>query len=150
MKCRRLVDDTSTILAIDAFETPFSNSSRISPSLPSSFDRPSEPFLRPSNRDAVDQAVDMFDKFLTRTHTRAEHELNDQMLSWGGKTIRADFRPNEPGRDPRTRSAIDPPHISRSPARLRSAIAPGALNRVVAAPRRDAGDSTGASVGPMI
>ena len=38
-------------------------------------------FLRQSYRDAVDQAVDMFDKFLTRTHTRAEHELGDQMRS---------------------------------------------------------------------
>jgi hypothetical protein len=38
-------------------------------------------FLRQSYRDAVDQAVDMFDKFLTRTHTRAEHELSDQMRS---------------------------------------------------------------------
>src|SRR4051812_36523735 len=36
-------------------------------------------FLRQSYRDAVDQAVDMFDKFLTRAHTRAEHELSDQM-----------------------------------------------------------------------
>jgi hypothetical protein len=36
-------------------------------------------FLRQSNRDAVDQAVDMFDKLLTRTHTRAEHELDEQM-----------------------------------------------------------------------
>ena len=36
-------------------------------------------FLRQSYRDSVDQAVDMFDKFLTRTHTRAEHELDDQM-----------------------------------------------------------------------
>jgi TnpA family transposase len=36
-------------------------------------------FLRQSYRDAVDQAVDMFDKLLTRTHTRAEHELSDQM-----------------------------------------------------------------------
>ena len=38
-------------------------------------------FLRQSYRDAVDQAVDMFDKLLTRTHTRAEHELDDQMRS---------------------------------------------------------------------
>src|SRR3954463_10243556 len=38
-------------------------------------------FLRQSYRDAVDQAVDMFDKLLTRTHTRAEHDLNDQMRS---------------------------------------------------------------------
>ncbi len=38
-------------------------------------------FLRQSYRDAVDQAVDMFDKLITRTHTRAEHELNDQMRS---------------------------------------------------------------------
>jgi hypothetical protein len=38
-------------------------------------------FLRQSYRDAVDQAVDMFDKFLTRTHTRAEHELSDQIRS---------------------------------------------------------------------
>jgi len=36
-------------------------------------------FLRQSYRDAVDQTVDMFDKLLTRTHTRAEHELDDQM-----------------------------------------------------------------------
>jgi hypothetical protein len=36
-------------------------------------------FLRQSYRDAVDQAVDMFDKLLTRTCTRAEHELSDQM-----------------------------------------------------------------------
>ena len=36
-------------------------------------------FLRQSYRDAVDQAVDMFDKLLTRTRTRAEHELDDQM-----------------------------------------------------------------------
>jgi hypothetical protein len=36
-------------------------------------------FLRQSYRDAVDQAVDMFDKLLTRTHTRAEYELSDQM-----------------------------------------------------------------------
>jgi TnpA family transposase len=36
-------------------------------------------FLRHSYRDAVDQAVDMFDKLLARTHTRAEHELDDQM-----------------------------------------------------------------------
>ncbi|MHB8903349.1 MAG: Tn3 family transposase, partial [Thermoguttaceae bacterium] len=38
-------------------------------------------FLRQSYRDAIDQTVDMFDKLLTRTHTRAEHELNDQMRS---------------------------------------------------------------------
>jgi hypothetical protein len=36
-------------------------------------------FLRQSYRDAVDSAVDMFDKLLTRTCTRAEHELSDQM-----------------------------------------------------------------------
>jgi TnpA family transposase len=36
-------------------------------------------FLRQSYRDAVDQAVDMFDKLLTRTQSRAEHELDDQM-----------------------------------------------------------------------
>jgi TnpA family transposase len=36
-------------------------------------------FLRQSYRDAIDQAVDMFDKLLTRTHTRAAHELDDQM-----------------------------------------------------------------------
>ena len=38
-------------------------------------------FLRQSYRDAVNQAVDMFDKLITRTHARAEHELNDQMRS---------------------------------------------------------------------
>jgi hypothetical protein len=36
-------------------------------------------FLRQSYRDDVDQAVDMFDKLLTQTKTRAEHELDDQM-----------------------------------------------------------------------
>ncbi len=36
-------------------------------------------FLRQSYRDSVDQAVDMFDKFLTRAHTRAEHEMDDQI-----------------------------------------------------------------------
>lgn len=36
-------------------------------------------FLRQSYRDAVDQTVDMFDKLLTRTKTRAEHELDGQM-----------------------------------------------------------------------
>jgi TnpA family transposase len=45
-------------------------------------------FLRQSYRDAVDQAVDMFDKLLTRTHTRAEHELDDQMRSQR-RTIKA-------------------------------------------------------------
>jgi hypothetical protein len=36
-------------------------------------------FLRQSYRDAVDQAVDMFDKILTRTSAQAEHELDEQM-----------------------------------------------------------------------
>jgi TnpA family transposase/predicted transcriptional regulator len=36
-------------------------------------------FLRQSYRDAVDSAVDMFDKLLTRTQARADHELSDQM-----------------------------------------------------------------------
>jgi TnpA family transposase len=36
-------------------------------------------FLRQSYRDAVDQAVDMFDKLLTRASTQAEHELNDRL-----------------------------------------------------------------------
>lgn len=36
-------------------------------------------FLRQSYRDAVDQAVDMFDKLLTRTCTQAENDLDDQM-----------------------------------------------------------------------
>jgi TnpA family transposase len=45
-------------------------------------------FLRQSYRDAVDQAVDMFDKLLTRTRTRAEHELDDQMRGQR-QTIRA-------------------------------------------------------------
>jgi TnpA family transposase/molybdopterin-guanine dinucleotide biosynthesis protein A len=36
-------------------------------------------FLRQSYRDAVDQVVDMFDKLLTRTETRARNELNEQM-----------------------------------------------------------------------
>ena len=36
-------------------------------------------FLRQSYRDTVDQAVDMFDKLLTRTCTQAEHDLDDQI-----------------------------------------------------------------------
>jgi hypothetical protein len=38
-------------------------------------------FLRQSYRDAVDAAVDMFDKLLTRNRTRVEHELSDQRRS---------------------------------------------------------------------
>lgn len=45
-------------------------------------------FLRQGYRDAVDQAVDMFDKLLTRTQTRAEHELDNQMRGQR-QTIRA-------------------------------------------------------------
>ena len=45
-------------------------------------------FLRQSYCDTVDQAVDMFDKLLTRAHTRAEHELDDQMRGQR-QTIRA-------------------------------------------------------------
>lgn len=36
-------------------------------------------FLWQSYRDAVDQAVDMFDKLITRTHTQAKNELAEQM-----------------------------------------------------------------------
>src|SRR6516162_9681465 len=36
-------------------------------------------FLRQSYCDAIDQAVDMFDKILTRTCTQAERELDEQM-----------------------------------------------------------------------
>ena len=36
-------------------------------------------FLWQSYRDTVDHAVDMFDKLLTRTHTHAQHELDEQM-----------------------------------------------------------------------
>ena len=43
MKCRRLVVDTSMILAIDLLETSFSRSIRISPSLPLSFEVPLGP-----------------------------------------------------------------------------------------------------------
>ena len=45
-----VVDETPTILAIDALETSFSRSIRISSSLPSSLDGPSEPLGRPSKR----------------------------------------------------------------------------------------------------
>jgi hypothetical protein len=36
-------------------------------------------FLWQSYRDAVDQAVDMFDKLLTRAHTQAQNELDEQL-----------------------------------------------------------------------
>ena len=36
-------------------------------------------FLWQSYQDAIDQLVDMFDKLLTRVHTQAKHELDDQM-----------------------------------------------------------------------
>jgi len=36
-------------------------------------------FLRQSYRDAVDQAVDMFDKLLTRASTQAQNELDEQL-----------------------------------------------------------------------
>jgi TnpA family transposase/predicted transcriptional regulator len=36
-------------------------------------------FLWQSYRDSVDQAVDMFDKLLTRTNTRAQNELDEQL-----------------------------------------------------------------------
>ena len=45
-------------------------------------------FLRQSYRDAVDQAVDMFDKLLTRTFAQAEREL-DQHLREQRRTIRS-------------------------------------------------------------
>jgi TnpA family transposase len=43
-------------------------------------------FLWQSYRDAVDQAVDMFDKLLVRAHTQAQNEL-DQQLSRQRQTI---------------------------------------------------------------
>lgn len=43
-------------------------------------------FLWQSYRDAVDQAVDMFDKLLVRAHTQAQNEL-DQQLSHQRQTI---------------------------------------------------------------
>ena len=36
-------------------------------------------FLWQSYRDAVDQAVDMFDKLLTRASTQAQNELDEQL-----------------------------------------------------------------------
>ena len=36
-------------------------------------------FLWQSYRDTVDQAVDMFDKLLTRTSTHAQHEIDEQL-----------------------------------------------------------------------
>jgi hypothetical protein len=36
-------------------------------------------FLWQTYRDAVDQAVDMFDKLLTRAHTQAQNELDEQL-----------------------------------------------------------------------
>jgi len=45
-------------------------------------------FLWQSYRDSLDQAVDMFDKLLTRVHTHAEHELDERMREQR-KTIQA-------------------------------------------------------------
>lgn len=50
MKWRRQVHGTPTMLAIDAFETPFSSSSRISSSWPSSYDESREHPSRPRRR----------------------------------------------------------------------------------------------------
>jgi hypothetical protein len=36
-------------------------------------------FLWQSYRDATDQAVDMFEKLLTRAHTQAQNELDEQL-----------------------------------------------------------------------
>ena len=38
-------------------------------------------FLWQSYRDAIDQTVDMFDKLLTRAHTQAQNELDEQLCS---------------------------------------------------------------------
>jgi hypothetical protein len=38
-------------------------------------------FLWQGYRDAVDQVVDMFDKLLTRAHTQAQNELDEQLCS---------------------------------------------------------------------
>ena len=38
-------------------------------------------FLWQSYRDAVDQTIDMFDKLLTRAHTQAQNELDEQLCS---------------------------------------------------------------------
>ena len=45
-------------------------------------------FLWQSYRDAVDQAVDMFDKLLIRAHTQAQNELDEQL---------SPSAPNHPG-----------------------------------------------------
>jgi len=45
-------------------------------------------FLWQSYRDAVDQLVDMYDKLLTRIHTKAQHELDERMCQQR-RTIRA-------------------------------------------------------------
>jgi len=39
----------------------------------------SRSFLWQSYRDAVDQVVDTFDKLLTRAHTQAQNELDEQL-----------------------------------------------------------------------
>ncbi|MDA1316176.1 MAG: hypothetical protein O2968_22895 [Acidobacteria bacterium] len=57
-------------------------------------------FLWQSYRDTVDQAVDMFDKLLTRTSTHAQHDIDEQLcrqrqtiqtslatLKWMGRII---------------------------------------------------------------
>ena len=46
-------------------------------------------FLWQSYRDTVDQAVDMFDKLLLKTHTRAQNELDEQMRSQRQKIRRS-------------------------------------------------------------
>jgi TnpA family transposase len=45
-------------------------------------------FLWQSYRDAVDQLVDMYDKLLTRIHTKAQNEIDDRMCEQR-RTIRA-------------------------------------------------------------
>ncbi len=47
-------------------------------------------FLWQSYRDAVDQAVDMYGKLLTKIQTQAEHDLDEQMRAHR-KSIRASF-----------------------------------------------------------
>ena len=44
-------------------------------------------FLWQSYSDAVDQAVDMFDKLLTRAHTQAQNELDEQL----GRIFKTEF-----------------------------------------------------------
>ncbi len=77
-------------------------------------------FLWQSYRDAVDQAVDMFDKLLTRAHTQAQQELDEQLSP--ASAIPSRFRWRPWGRSAGSFSTTPSPMANCGPA-LRSSAA---------------------------